>query len=114
MEWFGTQLGQLHPSYHRIKLPEPEHMVIEATGFEVGLKTMHVPPDYHPKDQVAIGIEGRRVDKPDKITRWAIIGPEPVAILEPQLAAAAGSPVRVRISTRGRVPSQHWIVSTGG
>src|SRR5271170_548010 len=88
MEWFGLTLTLLSSEYERVNLKHPEHFTIAPTAFVIGYVINHVPPAYTEREQVAIGITGKRLDKVDERTSWCIVGPEPTAILEFKLPFA--------------------------
>lgn len=110
VEWFGETLTPLPPEYERIKPPSGQVLRAEVSGWRLGTKTVHVRPGYAARDKVAIGLDINRLDKPDKIHHWAIVGPEPVAQLEPELANRASAGQVFTFERVGKPPTEFWII----
>ncbi len=110
VEWFGQELSELPAEYERVIPPPGKTLVFTVSGWLLGYKTVHVKPGYAARQKPAIGLTVHRLDKPDAITHWCIIGAEPVANLEQELAAAAGTNRVYSLSVSGKSPLQHWSI----
>lgn len=110
VEWFGDQLQPIAPEYERVIPPPGATLVFTVAGWRLGYKTVHVKPDYAPRDKVAIALDITRLDKPDHIHKWVIIGAEPVANLEAELANATEPDQVYSMELRGKAPQQHWTI----
>ncbi len=110
VEWFGEQLAELPHEYERVIPPPGKTLTFTVSGWRLGFKTVHIKPNYAPRDKVAIGLDINRLDKPDAIHKWALLGAEPVAHLEAELTNAPAAGQVFSIALRGKAPAQHWII----
>lgn len=112
MDWFGTSLSEIGPPYQRVKLIYPQLLKFKVLGWSVGYVVNHVQPGDVAREQVALALVIDRLDKKDAHQHWALVGPEPVAILEPRLSNPATAGQVFSIQAIGRVPAQRWIITS--
>lgn len=110
IEWFGQLLEELPHDYERVIPPPGKRLVFTCSGYVVGFKVVHIKPGYTPREKVAIGLDIDRIDKPDHIHKWCVIGAEPVANLEAELAGRGPGDVVYTMELRGQAPGQHWLI----
>lgn len=112
MTWFGANLIEIGPPFKRVKLIYPQLLQFTVLGWSVGYVVNHVQPGDVAREQVAIALTVDRLDKKEGVQHWALVGPEPVAILEPRLANPATAGQVFSIQAIGRVPAQRWIITS--
>jgi len=110
ISWFGQELDEIPASYERIEPPPTLTLVFRVLGYRLGAKTVHVKPTYAPREKIAIGLTVQRLDRPEPVREWLLVGPQPVAVLEPLLAAPATAGGIFSLQVVGARPFQHYIV----
>jgi hypothetical protein len=110
ISWFGQELDEIPSSYERIEPPPAETLVFRVLGYRLGAKTVHVKPTYEPREKIAIGLTVQRLDRPEPVREWLLVGPQPVAVLEPLLAAPTTSGGVFSLQIVGQRPFQHYVI----
>jgi hypothetical protein len=108
--WFGQELDEIPSSYERIEPPPAETLIFRVLGYRLGAKTVHVKPTYEPREKIGIGLTVQRLDRPEPVREWLLVGPQPVAVLEPLLATPATSGGMFSLHVVGQRPFQHWVI----
>lgn len=112
IDWFGATLSALPPEYKRVIPSAGRSIGALVLGYQLGTFVVHAKPDYQPLEKVAIGLDVIPDNPKDQVRAWAIVGSNPVALLEPMLAAAGPTGLHVSLEVVGTKPAQHWIVTT--
>ena len=111
MDWFGQPLSEVPATFEVVKLIHPNRLTFTVDAWSLGYKVKHFGQPTQTREQVAIAITARLAHKPAEVRHWCIIGPEPVAILEPQLANHTTASAVFDVRAIGRTPSQRWSIT---
>jgi hypothetical protein len=112
IDWFGATLSPLPDTYKRVIPAAGRSVGAVVLGYQLGTKEVHATPDYQPREKPAIGLDVIPDNPKDQVRAWAIVGPTPVAILEPMLVDAPAAGLHVSLELVGNKPAQHWIITT--
>jgi hypothetical protein len=111
LTWFGQTLAEIPPHFEVVKLIHPARIYFRLLGFQLGYKVKHFEAGTKTRKQVAIALTGVDPDLPAVVKNWCLIGPEIVAILEPQFSNPATASSRFEVRAIGRTPSQRFSVT---